>query len=127
VKGLVRGLGFFAISILVGELVRRVLMSRAGRSATERLGRPELATYEGASAASKEAKKAIGFVRALTSPKPPAAVEARPDRPAGWVGIARDAAEMLLAAGAVLKTASDFAQEDAKLRRRIGQARGGTQ
>jgi hypothetical protein len=118
-------MAFFAISIAVGEVVRRVLMSRIGSSAVERLGRPDLGTYEGASAASKEAKKAVGFVRSLTTAKPPAALEPTRARPAGWVGIARDAAEMLLAAGALLKTASDFAQEDAKLRRRIGRARGG--
>jgi hypothetical protein len=118
VKGLIRAIAFFVISIVVGEIVRRLLMSGVGRGAVERLGRPDLGTHEGASAASKEAKRAIGFVRSLTSGNPPAVVPTR-SRQSGWVGIAADAAEMLLTAGALLKTASDFAHEDAKLRRRI--------
>jgi hypothetical protein len=124
VKGILRGLAFFAISLAVGEVVRRLLTSRLGTSAAQRLGRPELATHEGASATSKEVKKAVGFVRALIEGKAPAAMPlpAR-SRSAGWVGVARDASEMLLAAGALLKTVSDFAREDAKLRQRLAHAK----
>jgi hypothetical protein len=123
VKGIPRGIVFFALSLVAGEVVRRLLTSRLGASAAERLGRPELATYEGASAASKEVKSAVGFVRTLTESKPVAPLALTGPRSAGWVGVARDASEMLLAAGALLKTVSDFASEDAKLRSRLARTK----
>ncbi len=54
-KNLLRGLIFFALSLVLGEVVRRLLVSRLGEALVTRLGRAELATAEGASAASKEA------------------------------------------------------------------------
>jgi hypothetical protein len=124
VKGILRPIFFFGLSLAIGEVVRRLLMSRLGTSTAERLGRPELATYEGANAASKEVKNAVGFVRTLTEGKPlmpPLALTS--PRFAGWVGVARDASEMLLAAGALLKTVSEFAGEDAKLRSRLARVK----
>lgn len=106
--------------MLVEEVVRRLLMSRLGQGATNRLGRPELATYEGATAAGRNVKKVVGMARTITDgrqarePKPEAT-----ERP-GWVGAAREASEMLLAVGAVLKALSDFVHEDSKLQRRVG-------
>jgi hypothetical protein len=122
-KGILRTVGFFALSLVVGEIVRRLLTSRAGEAVTEKLGHPELATHEGASAAAKEAKRAIGLIKGVVSGE-----IKQPERPnvvaqPGWVGIARDASELLLAAGAVLKTASDFVSEDEKLRRRVARRR----
>ncbi len=116
----IRGIAFFLITFAIGEVVRRILMSRPGEAASDRLGRPELSSYEGASAASKEVKKAIGFVRSLATGRESKEVKpVEAVRATGWIGIARDASEMLLAAGAVLKTVSDFVQEDTKLRRRV--------
>lgn len=116
-KNILRAVGFLALSLVVGELVKRVLTSRAGESAMTRLGRPELATVAGAHAASKEAKRAVGLVRRITAPK--SAEPEEPVVPAGtprWALVARDAAEMLLAAGTVLRTASDFVHEDQKIK-----------
>lgn len=118
-KNLLRGILFFVGSFLIGEIVRRLLTSTLGRSVADRVGHPELATMEGASAASKEVKRAVGFVKTITSPPPTPEPEPAPANRARWVGIARDSAEMLLAAGGVLKTLSDFVQEDEKLRRRV--------
>jgi hypothetical protein len=123
-KNFLRGLGFLAISLIVGEVIKRLLTSRVGEAAAGKLGHPEFATLEGAASVSKEAKRAVGLVKTLTGPKPkvvePAVVE---DRQPGWVGLARDASEMLLAAGALLKVASDFVGEDRKLRKRITRTR----
>jgi hypothetical protein len=118
-KNILRGILFFVASFLIGELVRRLLTSGLGRSATSKVGHPELATMEGASAASKEVKRAVGFVKNITSPSPPPPPEPVARSGPAWVGIARDSAEMLLAAGAVLKTLSDFITEDEKLRLRV--------
>jgi hypothetical protein len=118
----VRGLAFFVGGFLVSELVRRLLLSGAGRAVAERVGHPELATFEGAHAASKEAKRAVGLVKQITQP-PPALVEPAPPVAPRWVGVARDSAEMLLAAGGVLKTLADVVQQDEKLRRRVGSSR----
>ena len=115
-----RGIAFFVGTLALGEIVRRLFMSRIGKVATERLGRPELATYEGATAAASNAKKAVGFVRTLVDGRQ--ATDLVKDVPAAavsWAGTARDASEMLLAVGAVLKTVSDFAHEDSKLRNRF--------
>lgn len=117
---LLRGAAFLVISLILGEIVKRVLYSGAGEAVTNRLGRPELSTLEGATEAGKEARRVVGFVRTLTEPK--AAAEAPmvvAPRTPGWVGTARDAAELFLAAGALLRTASEFASEDEKLRRKI--------
>ena len=67
-----------------------------------------------------EAKRAVALVKTLTGPKP-GIVErpVKPDRPPGWVGLARDASEMLLAAGALLKVASDYIGEDDKLQKAV--------
>jgi hypothetical protein len=119
VKGILRSLAFFAISLAVGESVRRLLMSRVGVGAASRLGRPDLATFDGANAASREAKKAVGFVRTLTSGKPALVMPSPTVGSSGWVGIAGDASDMLLAAGALLKAVSEFAREDAKLRHKV--------
>ena len=121
-RNVLRGIGFFLATVLVEEAVRRLLMSRLGQGATSRLGRPELATYDGASVAGRNVKKVVDIARTVTGgrhsigPKPDAI--ARP----GWVGAARDASEMLLAVGAVLKTFSDFVHEDTKLQRRVGKS-----
>src|SRR5207247_180690 len=109
---------FLVGSFVAGELVKRLLTSGPGRGALSRLGRPELATHEGAHAASKEVKRGVGFIRTLVQVQPAPAASPAPIGPR-WVGIARDSAEMLLAAGAVLKTMADFVQEDEKLRRRV--------
>jgi hypothetical protein len=119
-----RGIGFFVATLLIGEVVRRLLMSRLGGAAAERFGRPELATFEGANAASSEVKKAVGIVRSLAGGRAAAETTGPVVPPqTGWVGIARDASEMLLAAGAVLKTISDFVHEDTKLRGRVARAK----
>jgi hypothetical protein len=120
-KRFLRWVGFLALSIVIGELAKRVLASRAGSAAATKLGRPELATLEGAASLGKEARRAVGLVKTLTGPKP--AVVERPlvavPRTAGWLGLARDASEMLLAAGALMKVAADFAGEDEKLQKKI--------
>ncbi len=123
-KGFLRAAGFFVASLIVGELIRRLLTSRVGESLAGKLGHPELATHEGAGTASKKVKRAIGFVRSLVDNKerPIEVPELGP--PPGWVGIARDASELLLATGAVLKTAADFANEDERLRRRVARRAG---
>ena len=122
-RNLARGLLFLLVSLLLGELVKRILNSGLGEAATSRLGHPELSTLEGATAAGKEAKRVVGFARSLIETKPPVAeTPAAPARVAGWVGLARDAAELFLAAGALLKIAADFAGEDEKLHRRITRA-----
>src|SRR5947209_6660776 len=103
-----RGIGFFVVTLLIGEVVRRLLMSRFGGAAASRLGRPELSTYEGASVASKDVKKAVGFARSIVEGRAsPLPARSEQPRQPGWVGTAKDASEMLLAAGAVLKTISD--------------------
>jgi hypothetical protein len=115
-----RGISFFVATLLVGEVVRRFLMSRFGGAAASRLGRPDLATYEGASAASKDVKKAVGYARSIVEGRAsPLPARSEEPRQLGWVGTARDASEMLLAAGAVLKTISEFVREDANLRKRV--------
>lgn len=118
-KNILRGILFFIGSFLVGEVVRRLLTSAIGRTVADRVGHPELATMEGASAASKEVKRAVGFVKTITSPPPTPEPDLAASTAPRWVGIARDSAEMLLAAGGILKTLSDFVQEDEKLRRRV--------
>jgi hypothetical protein len=122
-KNFLRTVAFFAASLVVGEIVRRLLMSRPGRSVADRFGHPELGTCDGAGAAAGEARKAVGLARTLMeaqSQTPPAA-PVRTGPP--WVRLALDASEMLLAAGGVLKTVADFVGEDEKLRRRIDRGR----
>jgi hypothetical protein len=119
-KNILRGILFLILSLAVGEVVKRLLTTRAGEAAMARIGRPELATMEGAHAAGKEAKRVVGFVRSLTQAKGAAPMKAiQTELMPGWVSVARDASEMLLAAGALIKTAADFAGEDEKLRRRV--------
>lgn len=118
-KNLLRGVLFFIGAFALSEIARRLLTSGVGRSLADKVGRSELATPEGAGAASKEVKRAVGFVKAITNPNPPAPEEPALTTGPRWVGIARDSAEMLLAVGAVLKVLSDFVQEDEKLRRRV--------
>jgi hypothetical protein len=124
VKGFLRAVGFFVASLIVGELVRRLLTSRVGESVAGKLGHPEIATHEGAGTASKEVKRVIGFVRSLVDNKELPISAPRLAPPPGWVGIARDASELLLATGAVLRTAADFANEDEQLRRKVGRRTG---
>ena len=119
-KRFLRWVGFLALSVVIGELIKRLLASQVGSAAATKLGHPELATLEGAASLGKEARRAVGLVKTLTGPKPavveqPVAVPRSP----GWVGLARDASEMLLAAGAFLKVAADFVGEDDKLQRKI--------
>lgn len=119
-RNFLRGLGFLALSLIVGELVKRFLSSRIGTAAVGKLGRPELATLEGAASVSREAKRAVGLIKTITGPKLP--IESRPvvvARAPGWVGLARDASEMLLAAGALMKVASDFVADDENLQQKI--------
>ncbi|HLZ06980.1 MAG TPA: hypothetical protein VKT80_00170 [Chloroflexota bacterium] len=123
-KNFLRGVGFFALSIVVAELVKRVVTSPVGRVAADKIGRPDLATLEGAAAVSREAKRAVGLVRTLTTPR--AATVDRPvaqEREPGWVGLASDASEMLLAAGALLRAASEFVAEDKKIEKRVARGR----
>ncbi|HVB97410.1 MAG TPA: hypothetical protein VNG11_06730 [Chloroflexota bacterium] len=119
-KSLLRGIGFFALSIVVGMLVKKVWLSGIGRWVMDRVGHPELASHEMADEASARAKDAVNLVRSLTSSQPPAPPAPRETSAAPqWVRTARDGAEMLLAAGALLKSLSDFVQEDERLRRRL--------
>jgi hypothetical protein len=123
VMNLLRGLLFLLVSLLLGELVKRILTSGIGEAAASRLGRPHLSTLEGATAASQEVRRVVGFVRSLTDPKPPIAETlAAAPRVAGWVGIALDAAELFLAAGALLKVAAEFAGDNETLQQRISRA-----
>lgn len=114
----VRGLGFFVGGFVVSWLVRTLLTSSPSRSLLDRIGHPELGTLDGAHQAGKEARRAVGFVKQLTQNTEAKTEAARPLAPR-WVGIARDSAEMLLAAGGVLKTLADVVQQDEKLRRQL--------
>ena len=119
-----RGLGFFVLSMVVGEVVKRLLTSRMGDATMNKLGQPHLATDKGAAAASREAKRAVGLVKQVTTPKSAMAQPIVPETgQPGWVSLARDSAEMLLAAGAVLKVAADFAGEDKRLQKRVDAAK----
>jgi hypothetical protein len=123
-KNFLRGLGFLALSLVVGELVKRVITSPVGKAAADKIGRPELATLDGAASVGREARRAVGLVRTLTAPKSPSVeLPVAAEREAEWVGLARDASEMLLAAGALLKVASDFVSEDTKLVKRIARGK----
>ena len=120
-KNLLRGLVFFALSLVIGQVIKRALTSGAGRSLLGRLGHPELATLEGAEAATQRVKQGIEVVRSL-APGEQKVESPRVPEPAGpgWVRTARDASEMLLVSGALLKAIADFVREDERLRRRFG-------
>lgn len=120
-KNLLRGIAFFALSLVIGQIIKRALTSGAGRSLLGRVGHPELATLEGAEAASKKVKQGIELVRSLAPGEQKVEVSRVPE-PAipGWVRTVKDASEMLLASGALLKAVSDFVREDEQLRRRLG-------
>lgn len=124
VKGLLRALGFLALTIVIGEILKRMLTSGPGRALLGRLGRPELATPEGAEEATKKVKQGIGLVRSLSrkSEKVAAPQEHLSTGPR-WVRIVRDAAEMLLGTGALLKAIADFVREDERLRQRLARRR----
>lgn len=119
-KNFLRGIGFFVLSIIVGVIVKKVWLSGAGRWVMGRIGHPELANHEIADEASARAKDAVKLVRSLTNNQPPPAPTPRESTAAPqWVRTARDGAEMLLAAGGLLKSLSDFVQEDERLRKRL--------
>jgi len=120
VKGVFRWAGFLILSLVVGEVVKRALTSRPGRSVLGRIGRPEFGTLEGADEASKKVKQGIEFARSLSRGEPKQVVPrlAHPTGPR-WVRVVRDASEMMLATGALLKAISDFVREDEQLRRRF--------
>ncbi len=120
-KNLLRWLAFFAFSLIIGQVIKRALTSGAGRALLGRLGHPELATLEGAEAASRKVKQGIELVRSLAPGEQKVEVPraAEPAIP-GWVRTVTDASEMLLASGALLKAISDFVREDEQLRRRLG-------
>lgn|GEM_PF-6395020 len=122
-KNILRSVGFLIAGFLIGEVVQRLLRSGPGKSITGSLGHPELSTCDGAEVAKKDARRAVGVVKGIVEQATagPVVQPPRPRAPAvpGWVLLARDAAEMLLAAGGVLKTAADFVQSDEQLRRRI--------
>ncbi len=117
---LLRGLGFLVLSLIIGEVIKRALTSGPGRGLLGRVGHPELATLEGADAASKKIKQGIEFVRSLASPKQQE-VAPRERPPAGprWLRVVSDASEMLLATGGVLKAVTDFIREDERLRKQF--------
>jgi len=121
VKNIVRGIAFLALSWLVGTAIKKVLTSSPGRGLLGRLGHAEIGTLEGADAASKKVKQGIELARSLSRPEQRAGaqVERAPTGPR-WVRTLRDAAEMLLATGALLKAVSDFVREDERLRKRFG-------
>ncbi len=117
---LVRGLGFLVLSLIIGEVVKRTLTSGPGRGLLGRVGHPELATLEGADAASKKVRQGIDFVRSLTPRgQKEAAPRERPLPVPRWVRIVSDTSEMLLATGGVLKAIADFVREDERLRKRF--------
>lgn len=118
-KGLLRALGVLALTIVIGEILKRVLTSGLGRALMGRLGHPELATLEGAEEAKKKLKQGIQLVRSLSRPEPEAAARERPSASSGWLRTVRDAAEMLLATGGLLKAVADFIREDEHLRQRL--------
>lgn len=127
-KGFLRSIGFLVAGLLIGEAVQRLLRSGAGKAVSERIGHPELSTCDGAEVAKKDARRAVGIVNGLIqrAESAPGIPEPRPAVPTlpSWVVLARDAAEMLLAAGGVLKAAADFVQSDEQLRRRISRFAG---
>jgi len=84
-----------------------------------RAGHSELATLEGATEASKKVKQGIEFARSLTREEQPLVSRGQPPAGPRWARIARDAAEMLLVAGGLLKAVSDFVHEDEQLRKRF--------
>lgn len=123
-----RGIGFLVAGILIGEVVQRLLRSSAGKAVTEKIGHPELSTCDGAEMAKKDSRRAVGVVKSLIqraeeAPGIPEQKVVIPEVPR-WVILARDAAEMLLAAGGVLKAASEFVQSDEQMRRRISRFAG---
>lgn len=120
-KNLLRGIGLMLLSLVIGEIVKKTLTSGPGRALVGRAGHPELATMEGAQEASKKVKQGIELARSLTREEAPALPRPRPPTGPRWVGIVRDASEMLLATGSLLKAVSDFVREDEQLRRRFGQ------
>ncbi|MBX6770712.1 MAG: hypothetical protein IRY83_03235 [Chloroflexi bacterium] len=120
-KNLIRGIGFFLLTLAIGEVIKRGLTSRPGRALLGRAGHPELATLEGASEASKKVTHGISSLRSLfRRPSRLAAATERPAAGAAWIRMIRDAAEMLLATGTLLKAIADFAREDERLRERFG-------
>ncbi|HEX5415906.1 MAG TPA: hypothetical protein VFZ25_09585 [Chloroflexota bacterium] len=127
-KGFLRSVGFLIAGLLLGELVQRLLRSGAGKAVTGKIGHPELSTCDGAELAKKDARRTVGLVHGLIqrAEQAPGIPEPRPALPTlpRWVTLARDAAEMLLAAGGVLKAAADFVQSDEQLRRRIARFAG---
>jgi hypothetical protein len=120
VRGLLRGVVFLVLSLAIGQIIKRVLTSRVGRSVLGRVGHPEFATLEGAEEASKRVKQGIELVRSLApgEPKPEVPREREPVGPR-WVRVVRDASEMLLVTGGLLKAVADFVREDEQLRRRL--------
>lgn len=119
-KSILRTIGFLVLSFVVGWGVKKVWLSGLGRWIMDRLGHPELASHEMADEASARIKDVVKLVRDLTSGPPKLTVDHR-EMPAvpQWVRTARDSAEMLLAAGTLLKSLADFVQEDERLRRRL--------
>ncbi len=118
-RNIIRGIGFLILSLVVGEVIKRLLTSRAGRAILGRAGHPELATLEGAGEASKKIKQGIELARTLTMEPPPAVSHVQPPTGPRWARIARDASEMLLATGGLLKAVSDFIHDDEQLRKRF--------
>lgn len=118
-KNFVRGIGFLVLSLIVGEVIKKLLTSRPGRSVLGRAGHSELATLEGATEASKKVKQGIEFARSLAREEQPLVSREQPPVGPRWARIARDAAEMLLVAGGLLKAVSDFVHEDEQLRKRF--------
>lgn len=118
-KNFARGIGFLVLSFVVGEIIKKLLTSRPGRAVLGRAGHSELATLEGASEASKKVKQGIDLARSLAREEQPLVPRERPPVGPRWARIARDASEMLLATGGLLKAASDFVHEDEQLRKRF--------
>ncbi|MGH2460211.1 MAG: hypothetical protein ACRDIY_15250 [Chloroflexota bacterium] len=118
-KNFARGIGFLVLSLVIGEIIKKLLTSRLGRTVLGRAGHPELATLEGANEASKKVKQGVDLARSLTREEQPAAPRERASVGPRWARIARDASEMLLATGGLLRAVSDFVHEDEQLRKRF--------
>lgn len=119
-KNFLRGIAILILTWLAGEAIKKVLVSGAGRAVLNRVGHPEIATLEGAQEASKKLKQGIDLAQTLTNPpkKAPAPRVTALTGP-NWLRTMRDAAELLLATGAMLKAVADFIREDEGLRRRF--------
>ncbi len=103
--------------LVVGRLIEIVLTTPPGKRLADATGNPGLASAEGRRIVRKYsgAAAAVAFGAALALARPPAEQAAKPR---GKMETVRHLSELLLAAGALLKVAVDFAHDRQEMERR---------